>query len=98
MIKFYHGTSSTLKPGDLVLPPAVTKILSEIGRKRNLDKVFFTPAIGSAWIYAGRSRNARGGVAAVYEVLPLGKIRRIHNRPGTSVLFARAARVLRRVR
>ena len=34
---------------------SLTGRLSEEGRKKNLDRVFFTSSIGSARIYAGRA-------------------------------------------
>jgi len=40
------------------LPPANTGNISEKGRKKNLDKVFFTKDLKSAKIYADRAKRS----------------------------------------
>lgn len=77
---FYHGTTQKFKPGDIVKPPSETSIISEKGRKKNLDKVFFTKDIGSAKIYAGRAKNSLGGVPRVYEIKPIGPVTEINTK------------------
>lgn len=78
-IQFYHG-SSTIKDEDYkLLPPIATGIIQEAGRVKNLDKVFFTPDIGTAKIYAGRSKNRNGGNKKVFRVIPMGKIEKIND-------------------
>lgn len=84
-------------PGDFLLPPAKTSKISEKGRKKNLDLVFFTKDPKSALIYAGRAVHSLGGSAAVYLVQPQGPITVINDKPGTTVYAAPYAKVLRRV-
>lgn len=74
---YYHG-STTLEGQHMLLPPNATGIIQERGRKKNLDKVFFTPDIGTARIYAGRSKNVNGGNTAIYRVIPMGVITKIN--------------------
>ncbi len=62
----YHGTSVE-HDIDMILPPDKTSVISEKGRKKNLDKVFFTADYKSAVIYAKRAVRSLGGVAKVYE-------------------------------
>lgn len=94
---YYHGTTAILEPGDSVLPPSKTGRQSEKGRKKNLDKVFVTKDLGSAKIYAGRAKQSLGGRPVVYLVEPEGDLETINPKPGTTVLSAPRARVLRRV-
>lgn len=84
---FYHGTSTgAMKEGTYkLLPPSVTGTISEQGRKKNLDKVFFTKDKGLAQIYAGRAKNVFGGEPVVYRVIPMDKIETIDDRKGASV-------------
>jgi len=95
--KYYHGTSQNFKVGDLLKPPSKTSIISEKGRKKNLDKVFFTTDIGSAKIYAGRAKNALGGISKVYEIEPIGKIEELHSKKGTSVYFSNGAKIIKEI-
>lgn len=74
---FYHG-STTLDGQYMLLPPNATGVIQERGRKKNLDKVFFTPDFGTAKIYAGRSKNVNGGIARVYRVIPMGEVTKIN--------------------
>src|SRR5258707_501210 len=81
---YYHGTSNnniTTK----ILPPSVTNCISEIGRKKNLDKVFFTTSFKSAMIYAKRAANQYGGSPRVVIVEPKGNIVCLNSTPGTEV-------------
>lgn len=95
---FYHGSSVVLKPGDLILPPAKTGKLSESGRKKNLDLVFFTRDPRSALIYAGRATQSLGGSANVYVVEPCGPIQELNGTPGTTVYAAPYAKVVRKMK
>lgn len=97
MTSFFHGSSTDLTPGDLVLPPSKTNKVSEKGRKKNLDVVFFTQDPRSALIYAGRAVQSLGGNPVVYEVEPVGDIKVLNSDRGTSVFYASYAKVLRRV-
>ena len=94
---FYHGTTQDLKAGDEILPPSITANVSEKGRKKNLDKVFFTKDIGSAKIYAGRAKHSLGGSPVIYEIEPMGEIEWLNQKQGTSVGMSSKARILRRV-
>lgn len=92
---FYHGTSTSfnLEPGDSILPPDETDKLSEKGRKKNLDKVFFTQDPKSAKIYADKARIQFGGESIVYEVIPAVPIEWLNKTPGTTVAMAPGARI-----
>lgn len=85
---FYHGTSSALNIGHRLLPPDETNRLSELGRKKNLDRVFFTADLGSARIYAGKAVRRWGGEAVIYRVYPVGPVETIQPRGGTTVYAA----------
>ena len=85
---FYHGTSSNVDIGDRLLPPHMTGTLSEVGRKKNLDLVFFTADKSSARVYAGRSVRKFGGDPVIYKVHPVGDIRVLNTDKGTSVYAA----------
>jgi len=95
---YYHGTSHDFKPGSLILPPSKTNKVSEKGRKKNLDVVFFTKDPRSALIYAGRAVHSLGGHPAVYEVEPQGPISVLNNTEGTTVFYAPYAKVIRKVK
>jgi hypothetical protein len=97
-VKYYHGSSMDFKPGSLILPPSKTKKMSEKGRKKNLDVVFFTKDPKSALIYAGRAVQSLGGAHAVYEVEPMGPISVLNDTPGTTVFSAPYAKVLRKIK
>lgn len=75
---YYHG-SATLQSQYKLMPPSVTGVIQEVGRKKNLDKVFFTPDFGTANIYAGRSKNVNGGEAKIYRVIPMGEVTKIND-------------------
>lgn len=87
---FFHGTSTAvLSDGSfLLLPPSVTGVISEEGRKINTDKVFFTKDIGSARIYAGRACGKFGGNPIIFRVIPMSEIISLNQSPGTSVFMA----------
>lgn len=89
MMYFHGSTDAVLKDGEYVLlPPSVTGIIQEEGRKKNLNKVFFTADYGLAKIYAGRACRRFGGNPVIYRVIPMGKIEIIDERPGASVYMA----------
>ena len=94
MKAYYHGTSVQFAPGDRLVGPDETGVLSEKGRKKNLDKVFFTSDFGSAQIYASRAARSLGGRGRVYLVQPLDEIEVINDTPGTTVYASRSAVVL----
>ncbi|AHE63459.1 hypothetical protein ZZ1p0068 [Acinetobacter phage ZZ1] len=66
---FYHGSSSACGIENMLLPPIVSDTLSEKGRNKNLDRVFFTADLGLAKVYAGRACNQFGGEPKIYRVV-----------------------------
>lgn len=69
MKTYYHGSSSNANIDFMLCPPDVTGVLSEVGRKKNLGRVFFTEDIGLAKIYAGRAARSYGGEPRLYRVV-----------------------------
>lgn len=70
---FYHGSCTVAGIESMLLPPSTTQTLSETGRKKNLDRVFFTEDLGLAKIYAGRAARSIGGEPVLYRVVaPVG--------------------------
>lgn len=70
---FYHGSCTVAGIESMLLPPSTTSTLSEVGRKKNLDRVFFTEDLGLAKIYAGRAARSIGGEPVLYRVVaPVG--------------------------
>lgn len=92
---FYHGTSSALglQPGMKLLPPDQTDKISEKGRKKILNKVFFTKDLGSAKIYAGRAIHQFGGEPVVFAIEPEGEVEQINATPGTTVFMSPSAKI-----
>ena len=93
---FYHGTSTALGIEDALLPPEQSNRLSEVGRKKNLNKVFMTRDQKSAEIYAKKAVKQFGGEAVVYRVAPVGELTVLQDTPGTTVYMADGAKVLDR--
>lgn len=93
-LTFFHGTNQNFNPGDFVKPPSETNNISEKGRKKNLNQVFFTLDKDSAKIYAGRAVQALGGQPHVYVIKPLGDVQWINKNKGTTVLMSPTAEVL----
>lgn len=91
---YYHGTSSALGITEFLLPPEQSARLSEFGRKRNLDKVFFTLDVGSAKIYARKAAKRFGGKPLILKVNPIGEVTVLQATPGTTVLMADKAEVI----
>lgn len=88
---YYHGTSSAVGIDFRLLPPAETGVIEEVGRKKNLDRVFFTADRRSADVYAGRAVQRFGGRPVVYRVIPQGEVVCMNDTPGTSVFSALGA-------
>lgn len=88
---FYHGTSTNVVPKGTLkcLPYNCTGNIQEKGRKKNLDKIFFTDSYKSALIYAGRSVNQFGGEPIVYRLIPMGEIEKINDIVGSKVYAAK---------
>ena len=93
---FYHGTARKFRIGEELVPPKEHGFeISEKGRKKNLDKVFFTSDVGSAKIYARRAVNSYGGIPHIYEVeIPNVEIEIINPTPGTTVFAAPMATIV----
>ena len=89
----YHGTSAAALSRE-VLPPDATQVISEKGRKKNLDKVFFTKDYNSSDIYAKRAARSYGGTPRVLKVIPMGEVTIINKNRGTTVFHAPKAVVL----
>ena len=85
---FFHGTSTNVGIGDKLIPPHMTGTLSEVGRKKNLDLVFFTADRSSARVYAGRSVRKFGGEPIIYRVYPVGDVTVLNRDAGTTVYAA----------
>lgn len=68
-VEFFHGSCSAAGISNMLLPPSDSEILSEKGRKKNLDRIFFTADIGLARIYAGRASRSIGGEPKLYRVI-----------------------------
>lgn len=88
---FYHGSSTACGIEHKLLPPEDSGFLQEEGRKKNLDKVFFTTDLGSARIYAGRAVNRFGGSPIIYRVIPMGEVTCLNDTVGSSVYYAQWA-------
>ena len=91
---YYHGSSTALGIDRFILPAQETEKLAEMGRKKNLDKVFFTKDQRSAEIYAHKAVKQFGGDPIVYKVKPVGEVGALNVAPGTSVYMADAAEVV----
>ena len=89
-LKFYHGSSDAVVKieGFRLLPPNLTNVISEKGRKKNLNKVFFTTDIKYAKIYAGRAAQRFGGNPIVFRVIPMGSIEKMHEKDGHSIYYS----------
>ncbi|ANN86492.1 hypothetical protein KNT56_gp108 [Escherichia phage phT4A] len=68
-VVYYHGSCTAAGIESMLLPPCDSDTLSEKGRKKNLDRVFFTADIGLARIYAGRAARSIGGEPVLYRVV-----------------------------
>ena len=90
---YYHGSSdAVLDPhGFRLLPPSMTGKTQEHGRKKNLDRVFFTKDIKSANIYAGRASRRFGGKPIVVRAIPMGDVESLNTDTGSSVHHAAGA-------
>lgn len=66
-VEYFHGTS--LNGLTKLLPPSVTNKLNEVGRKKNLDKVFFTKDRNHARVYAMKAVKQFGGSEHLYRVV-----------------------------
>ena len=85
---FYHGSSTSAGIDFVLIPPNDSKTISQKGRKKNLDRVFFTTDIGLAKIYAGRAVRSIGGKPVVYRVVSPVDIQCMNVCEGASVYHA----------
>lgn len=85
---YYHGSSSECGIETMLLPPCESDTLSEKGRLKNLDRVFFTEDRKSAIIYAGRACRQFGGKPKLYRVIPQGDIVCLNETKGSTVYHA----------
>jgi hypothetical protein len=65
----------------------MTNNLSEKGRKKNLDKIFFTDSIKYAQIYAGRACARFGGTPVIMRVIPFGT-KQLKKQDGCNIFMA----------
>ena len=86
----YHGTSTACGLGVLssLMPPDASGWISEKGRVKNTDRVFFTRDLAYARIYAGRACNRFGGEPVVFVVHSIGEVVCLSDRQGCSVYHA----------
>lgn len=87
-VEFYHGSCTLGLNGNLLLPPNITATISEKGRKKNLDKVFFTTDRGYAKVYARRAANSIGGQPTLYRVVCPVNAELYSDVPGAKVFHA----------
>lgn len=94
-IIFYHGTSDIigLDVGDKLLSSDMTAFLSEVGRKKNLDKVFLTTNYNYAVIYARRTVRVKGGNPVVFTVRPVG-VELFKEKDGNNIYTADGAYII----
>lgn len=87
-VEFYHGSCTLGLKGNMLLPPEMTDTISEKGRKKNLDRVFFTKDIGLARIYSGRAARSIGGEPTLYRVICPVDLICMNDAGGSSVYHA----------
>lgn len=85
---FYHGSCTAAGISNMLIPPSDSGTVSEKGRKKNLDKVFFTSDIGLARIYAGRAARSIGGEPILYRVVSPVNTFCMNSTPGATVYHA----------
>lgn len=85
-VVFYHG--SAVDGLDQLLPPDQSGVLSETGRNKNLDKVFFTKDKGLAEIYSKRAARSYGGKPVLYRVVCPVNVVCMNDTKGSSVYYA----------
>lgn len=68
MRTFYHGTSTALNLGHVLLPANETNVLREAFRKKLRNVVFITTSKVSAERYAKKAAQRFGGEPVVYTV------------------------------
>ena len=86
--EFYHGSCTLGLKGDMLLPPEMTDTISEKGRKKNLDRVFFTKDRGLAKVYARRAARSIGGEPTLFRVIAPVDTVFMSETPGATVYHA----------
>ncbi|MFA6851349.1 MAG: hypothetical protein WCS30_13485 [Selenomonadaceae bacterium] len=87
-VEFYHGSCTVAGIESMLLPPVDSNVISEKGRNKNLDRVFFTADIGLARIYAGRAARSIGGEPVLYRVVCPVDVVCMNDTKGASVYHA----------
>lgn len=87
-VEFYHGSCTVAGIENMLLPPVDSNVISEKGRNKNLDRVFFTADIGLARIYAGRAARSIGGEPVLYRVVCPVDVVCMNDTKGASVYHA----------
>lgn len=85
---FYHGSCSIAGIDNMLLPPKNSGVISEKGRNKNLNRIFFTKDIGLAKIYAGRASKSIGGDPVLYRVVAPVDVVCMNDANGASVFHA----------
>lgn len=85
---FYHGSCTAAGIDAMLLPPKVSNTISERGRNKNLDRVFFTEDLGLAKIYAGRAAKSIGGEPVLFRVVNPVNLVCMNDTEGASVYHA----------
>lgn len=88
MKTYYHGSTTNANIKNMLCPPVDTGVISEVGRKKNLDRVFFTEDIGLAKIYAGRAARSYGGEPVIYRVVSPVDVVCLNDTKGATVYHA----------
>jgi hypothetical protein len=92
-VKYYHGGAPRLRPGDFILPSAITgaSTNADYGAEKvcRRDRIYLTSDFQAATFFAAMHHSNHG---AIYEVEPVGEV--IHdpdcNEPGLSFECERA--------
>lgn len=85
---YYHGSSTSAGIQNMLCAPDETGVISEVGRKKNLNRVFFTKDIGLAKIYAGRAARSYGGEPVLYRVVNPVDVVCMNDTKGATVFHA----------
>lgn len=85
---FYHGSCTAAGIESMLLPPSASSVLSEKGRNKNLDRIFFTEDIGLAKIYAGRAAKSIGGDPVLLRVVAPVNVECMNAKKGATVYHA----------
>ncbi len=75
----YHGTSTALPIGNMLLPPVETEVKREHWRQKDINVVFLAQTFGAAAAYAWKAVRKYGGLPVVLACKPLGLLARNHN-------------------